>query len=388
MTRPVSSKFSISLLLILMAWFVILTPATEAQSNSDSAEEGGNEQYEYVTVRLFSTDPKCDSCSWLQFNGEITKTSAFELKQALSRWRNTKVVQLNSGGGSVWEATQLGLWLRARGVTTVVADTVAIPMQSGTQYAATPASCLSACTYLFAAGTERLALAGSLVGVHQFYTDDFSGWSAADAMSVAQLVQADLSDYLDVMGVSNRLLTIAGRQASQGMDFLNPSELQELNLATETSLAPDYFANLFAGESIEGSRPAGTSDTRSADVIFKRGKSLLLQFAYADAEREFRLFLDRFGDDFRASEATYWLGEVVYQQNNYSAAEEVNATFLRNFPDDARAPEVAVKLARNYRLQGDVVNACLVLNFVQDRYPQRSRVTRNIEMGEIARAGC
>lgn len=125
-----------------------------------------------------------------------------------------------------------------------------------------------------------------------------------------------------------------------------------------------------------------------AGPLFADAKARLLRFDYAGAERSFRAFLDRFGDDDQAGEAQYWLGEVLYQQQAYQDSGAAYTDMLRRYPDDARAPDALVKLARSLRLVGESSKACDVLATLPTRYPDASPVTRNLADVERDRSDC
>ena len=147
-----------------------------------------------------------------------------------------------------------------------------------------------------------------------------------------------------------------------------------------------------AASSAPASGSLGTISASSlpgeAGPLFADAKARLLRFDYAGAERSFRAFLDRFGDDAQAGEAQYWLGEVLYQQQNYNESGAAYRDMIQNFPDDARAPDALVKLGRSLRLIGDSERACSILATLDSRYPNASPVTRNLANVERSRSGC
>ncbi|MEL7128539.1 MAG: tol-pal system protein YbgF [Pseudomonadota bacterium] len=144
-----------------------------------------------------------------------------------------------------------------------------------------------------------------------------------------------------------------------------------------------------AASSPEGLGTLAASDLPGeAGPLFADAKAKLLRFDYAGAERSFRAFLDRFGDDPQAGEAQYWLGEVLYQQQSYDASGAAYSDMIRNFPEDARAPDALVKLGRSLRLVGEAEKACGVLDTLPTRYPDASPVTRNLANVERSRSGC
>jgi len=61
---------------------------------------------------------------------------------------------------------------------------------------------------------------------------------------------------------------------------------------------------------------------------------------------------------------------------------------IRSFPDDARAPDALARLARSMRLIGDTAKACQALDTLPKRYPDASKVVRDLAAVERTRSGC
>ncbi|QUJ75179.1 hypothetical protein KDD17_09080 [Sulfitobacter albidus] len=93
---------------------------------------------------------------------------------------------LNSPGGSVQDALQLGRALRQAGMDT--------EMRSGD-------ICYSACPYLLAAGVSRTLPEDASVGVHQHYFGENSFLPAFVAVEDIQRGQGEVMRYLDQMGI-------------------------------------------------------------------------------------------------------------------------------------------------------------------------------------------
>ena len=61
---------------------------------------------------------------------------------------------------------------------------------------------------------------------------------------------------------------------------------------------------------------------------------------------------------------------------------------IRSFPDDERAPDALARLARSMRLIGETERACQALRTLPQRYPNASRVVRDLAAVERTRSGC
>jgi len=159
----------------------------------------------------------------VSLTGTIAPGDGARLKKLVSErlesWQSAlPEVVLNSPGGSVSDALELGRALRDTGLKTrVAADGI----------------CLSACPYLFAAGTERHAEAGARIGVHQHYFGENTLLPAFTAVSDIQRGQGAVMRYLDEMGVDPMLMALGLATPPDEIYLLLPEELTRYALATE-----------------------------------------------------------------------------------------------------------------------------------------------------------
>lgn len=122
--------------------------------------------------------------------------------------------------------------------------------------------------------------------------------------------------------------------------------------------------------------------------LFALARQRLLALDYAGAEEAFQAFVDQFSDDPQAGEAYFWLGEALHQQQAYAESGAAYTTMIRSFPDDERAPDALARLARSMRLIGETERACQALRTLPQRYPNASRVVRDLAAVERTRSGC
>ena len=167
---------------------------------------------------------KLGSGGTLNVTGTIDVGSAERFKTELESVREyVKTIALDSPGGSVNDALEMGRLIRDVGLSTSVA--------SG-------ALCASSCPLIFAGGTERLATATSAIGVHQIYASVSAeslpaGLRAAgEAMSDAQKTTATITRYLTESGVDPALWLHALETPPNRLYYLAPAELTEYRLAT------------------------------------------------------------------------------------------------------------------------------------------------------------
>ena len=127
---------------------------------------------------------------------------------------------LQSPGGSVQDALDLGRHLRDRGIaTSVLAGEI----------------CYSACPYLFAGGTERRAEPGASIGVHQHSFGENVLLPAFTAIDDIQRGQAEVMSYLDDMGLDVRLMRHALATPADEIYILLPEELETYKVVTPES---------------------------------------------------------------------------------------------------------------------------------------------------------
>lgn len=129
-----------------------------------------------------------------------------------------EALRLQSPGGSVHDALDLGRDIRARGIVTEIAD---------------DAICYSACPYLLAAGVARKVASTASVGVHQHYFDQSTILPAAFAVEDIQRGQARVMAYLDEMGIDPLLMQPAMATPPDEIYVLLPEELEEYRLVSK-----------------------------------------------------------------------------------------------------------------------------------------------------------
>lgn len=118
---------------------------------------------------------------------------------------------LNSPGGSVQDALELGRALRLMGIETA--------MRSGD-------ICYSACPYLLASGVTRSVPEDAFVGVHQHYFGESTLLPAFAAVEDIQRGQGLVMRYLDQMGIDPLVMQHALITPPNEIYILLPEELE------------------------------------------------------------------------------------------------------------------------------------------------------------------
>lgn len=104
----------------------------------------------------------------------------------------------------------------------------------------------------------------------------------------------------------------------------------------------------------------------------------------ADARATFQDFAIRYSDHARAPEAWWKLGEAFAAERNWSEAASAYARLKTFHPKDKRAPQALLEAVACFRRAGDDDNARLTLNAILTEYPQSAEAnTANLELAEL-----
>lgn len=127
-------------------------------------------------------------------------------------------VTLDSPGGSVSDALEIGRAVRELGAETRLTDR---------------AICLSACPYIFVGGTSRAIADGARLGVHQHSFGESTILPTFLAAEDIQRGQAEVLDHLVAMGIDLRIMGPALATPADEIYILTPAELNEWKVAVD-----------------------------------------------------------------------------------------------------------------------------------------------------------
>lgn len=223
-----------------------------------------------------SSSPACkpDCPKWIYAEGELKPGTAARFAKFLkSLGKASYPVVLNSPGGSVESALEMGRLIRKRGLDVVVATTIfpgcaprakdcALPKSEKGIYTGSVVSgamCNSACPFILAAGKTRLAGIYNHVGVHQttyYFSQDRIQYrekykvvngrkkvvgkeiisrKKGEIQSTTKLPKAaskKLADYIAAMGVKSQFLTFVYATPAAEIRRLEMDEMLSVNLVT------------------------------------------------------------------------------------------------------------------------------------------------------------
>lgn len=161
----------------------------------------------------------------LSLTGTIDPGSAQRFADEIAaRGEYVSAVLLDSPGGSVDDALDMGRLILEKGLSTQVVD---------------GGLCASSCPLIFAAGTERQAGREAAIGVHQVYAAALSA-SPVDALAVAGVAMADaqtataeITRHLQEAGVDTALWLHALETPPDQLYYFTPEEMERYALVTQ-----------------------------------------------------------------------------------------------------------------------------------------------------------
>lgn len=233
-----------------------------------------------MSFRVVTDRAGCGTCIWVQASGEIASTSATSLKSFLQANPFVSVLQIDSTGGNLGAALEMGELVRSRNLAVVVGGASLRRNSLGDQIATRVAGqCMSACVYVLAGGQPRSQVLDSVVGVHQFYGGT-SGVSGEVALDTGQRVSGALIEYLTRMGVSASIITAASSARPDEIYILSNTEKLRFKLLTSVqeqySAVPGY-GRAVAAPTID---PFGDSSRLPPASVDECGKA---RYSLADA---------------------------------------------------------------------------------------------------------
>lgn len=157
----------------------------------------------------------------LAIDGTIGAASAGWLRERLdaAHLNAGDLVLLSSPGGNLDQALIMGEVIRSRGLATAVGTADA----SGH---VTRSYCASACVLVYAGGSPRYGIDGSVLGVHRFTTS----LPTRDPVADAQRTTGTVLSYMTRMGVSSTI--VEAMSATRDVRWLSGAEASAMNLVT------------------------------------------------------------------------------------------------------------------------------------------------------------
>ena len=210
--------------------------------------------------------------TWISAVGPVTETTAadFEAFAGSSDLRGALLV-LDSEGGSVLSALDLGRSIRRRGMTTTIGKSIKASCPNSTASYSTmspKADCESMCAFVLLGGVHRYVPAEARVLVHQIWLGSkrkrsLENQYTANELSLVQRDLATLARYTIEMGVSIELIETAARVPPwEPLYSLTRDELRHFAISTdEPTVQQSASAASIPTENVPA-QPSGTQAKR------------------------------------------------------------------------------------------------------------------------------
>jgi hypothetical protein len=294
-------------LLFLASVCCIGTISSRAE-NSSVTEAAAIKKSSDMTFRIMreshaSCEPKCPE--WIFAKGQIVPGTAqkFEDIASLVGAANVPLI-IESGGGDMKEAMEMGRFIRAHQMDVAVGFSYEVPCKEGDVscarilsdhhvargFISTQASyCASACTMVLASGVARIAAKNSVVGTHQcvnrqitqkiYYDEKFTIENgvkvlvsktekrretvfAEENSKTSAEFEVKLRQYLTSMGVEQNFLDYFDRAPPSDIYRMTLKDKAETRITTQT-IAPE---TLVRAELCTGKTPARNCVLLNSDI--------------------------------------------------------------------------------------------------------------------------
>lgn len=274
-------------LAFLLAIVLHFDLALAAQSNPKKAalpvpKPDPEMTFQIMRASNAACEPNCPQ--WIYAQGQIVASTTGKFNQVLRRAeRKPLLLVIQSGGGDVRAALAMGRAIRANKMNVAVGYAFSLSCKSGDEYCekvlkakqisngfltAKPGFCASACTLVLAAGVERIAVPGSVVGTHQilnkpifekiFFRERYlmvRGKKQVISKTITKReriigkpttklspgFEAELKRYIKTMGVGGDFLDFYAKAPPSGIYKMTPAERLATKIVT-SQMSPDIYA--------------------------------------------------------------------------------------------------------------------------------------------------
>jgi len=249
-----------------VGWTAVAAAAPPAKGAEPPAPETPMQVY-LVRSAQAGCEPQCPE--WIAAQGKIDADSVRLFRKALSLLGKRKVpVLVDSGGGKVREALEIGRLVRGKGLDVAVTRTVITPCapadaacrkaRMGGALLGLPqahlSKCASSCAFILAAGTRRLVGPRTLVGVHRIrsfyvysrvlrtyrYTSSRKRLVSERRIArkvvetrTSQQTYDQIGRYFGAMGIGDPIMPLILSTPSDRLHWLTRDELRASRLATD-----------------------------------------------------------------------------------------------------------------------------------------------------------
>ncbi len=135
-------------------------------------------------------------------------------------------------------------------------------------------------------------------------------------------------------------------------------------------------------------KPQQSASLDNPSDLYQVAYGHVLAGDYAQAEQEFRDYLDIFPKGEKAADANFWMGEAQYSQGKFSDSAKTFLNAHQAFSSSPKAPEMLLKLGMSLAQLDNKETACATLREVGKRYPNASSAVKGKVKSEQSRLAC
>jgi hypothetical protein len=170
--------------------------------------------------------------------GEINNDTADNFLSFLSSHMQEQalrpVILLESPGGTVVGAMQLGMIFRKIGAAVIVAQ--AVSDTEADQVRVAPGLCMSACVYAFFGGKKRVVPSVSKLGIHRMVINERNRDPAGGTMRMQTFgtddIVSSLSSYTKMMGIDPGVIQFAEHVSPDSIHIVTAKEIAQWRLGS------------------------------------------------------------------------------------------------------------------------------------------------------------
>lgn len=179
----------------------------------------------------------CAECTLLIADGEITNDSHVLLEKVLLEHRDAfekdTTIVFNSPGGNLLAGLAIGEVIRTNGFNTHIAR---VEVNSESDLILTEGICASACAYAYLGGHRRSIEQQSKYGLHQMSTQSDQAVPLNEAVRTTQDIIAEVSFFIERMGASAEIVTIATRTSNDSIHWVDDGSLSTLRIVNSRGI--------------------------------------------------------------------------------------------------------------------------------------------------------
>ena len=181
--------------------------------------------------------PDCLKCVIVAADGDIAESTPEIFEKLIESYSTTSpqdtTIVLNSPGGSLLGGLRFGEIIRRNSFNTHIG---VIKSNTNSGYLMHEGMCASACAYAYLGGMRRSMSPESKYGLHQISIGSNAALPINQTVRMTQEIIAEISNYVERMGASTEIVTIATRTSNISVDWIEASDQYTLGIVNSNAL--------------------------------------------------------------------------------------------------------------------------------------------------------